>query len=111
MHSAPTNMTFAEQIDDLIATAEKSMAENRCFHISYQTNKCGHAVAGIGIKDGSWEFDGVTYDKCILSLNSNTRTEDGTPIPYTSSSNVYINTTEYTLTIPAYRGGKGRREL
>ncbi len=103
MHSAPTNMTFAEQIDDLIATSEKCMAENRYFLISYHTNKGGHAVVGIGITDGSWEFDGVTYDKCILTLDSNAKTQDGTPVPYAPSSNIYINTIEHTLTIPAYK--------
>lgn len=110
-HSQMTNSSFAEQIDDLIATAERCMAESRYFLISYHTANSGHAVAGIGITDGSWEFDGVTYDKCVLTLDSNAQTEDGIPIPYHPSSNIYINTDSHTLFIPSYKDNESMNDV
>lgn len=89
----------------LIQTAMTSMTAQKYFHISLSmletlpdgTNysKATHDVAGIGITDGSWTFNGVSYDKCILTVDSNTTSFD-------ENYCIYVNTSDNTLCIPAY---------
>jgi len=66
----PIEINSRTQCDELIKTAERNMAENRYFVILYAGDNA-HAVTGIGIADGSWKYGGVEFDKCILTLDSN----------------------------------------
>lgn len=91
--------------ETLIQAAMTSMTAQKYFHISLSmsetlpdgTNysKATHDVAGIGIKDGSWIFNGISYDKCILTVDSNTTSFD-------ENYCIYVNTSDNTFCIPAY---------
>lgn len=98
-------LTLDEQLDELISTAEKCMSEGRYFLITcvpeYPMTLYQHSVAGIGIADGSWEFGGKEYDKCILTLDAGILTENSTG-GYDEQTNIYINSTTHECTIPAY---------
>lgn len=91
--------------ETLIQTAMTSMTAQKYFHISLSmpetlpdgTNysKATHDVVGIGISDGSWTFNGISYDKCILTVDSNTTSFD-------ENYCIYVNTSDNTFCIPAY---------
>lgn len=89
----------------LVQTAMTSMTAKKYFHISLSISKvfpdstkydeATHDVVGIGISDGSWTFNGISYDKCILTLDSNTTSFD-------ENYCIYVNTSDNTFCIPAY---------
>lgn len=91
--------------ETLVQTAMTSMTAKKYFHISLSMpetlpdgtfySKASHDVVGIGISDGSWTFNGISYDKCILTLDSNTTSFD-------ENYCIYINTSDNTFCIPAY---------
>ena len=91
--------------ETLVQTAMTSMTAKKYFHISLSIpetlpdgtfySKAAHDVVGIGISDGSWTFNGISYDKCILTLDSNTTSFD-------ENYCIYINTSDNTFCIPAY---------
>lgn len=89
----------------LVQTAMTSMTEQKYFHISLSMpetlpdgtsySKATHDVVGIGIRGGSWTFNGVSYDKCILTVDSNTTSFD-------ENYCIYVNTSNNKICIPAY---------
>lgn len=98
------SFSYKQQAQSLIETAEKCMAENRYFLLLYDDlNNFHHAVAGIGITDGEWEFNGKKYDKCILTLDSNLITKDtGQLMPFHEKGCVYIDSVSLEYYLPAY---------
>ncbi len=110
-HKPVSILTMNEQVDDLIALAERNMAENKYFLVTLHSAKAGHAVAGIGIADGNWEFEGNSYDKCILTLDSNSVTKEGELLPYHEKTNIYINSNTKAIYIPAYADYENLKEL
>ncbi|MCM1132868.1 MAG: hypothetical protein NC340_05305 [Ruminococcus flavefaciens] len=93
----------------LIQTAMTAMTAEKYFHISLsmpaksdnaQRSRETHDVAGIGISDGNWTFGGKSYDKCILTLDSNT-------VGFNEDYCIYINTADNTFHIPAYELADG----
>ena len=96
-----TNLSYDEQINQLIETAENNMKNNRYFFISVSdSEKFSHAVCGIGIADGVWEWNGEEYDKCILTLDSN---ENATG--FNEKSCIYINSETKRCYIPSHEMG------
>ncbi|WP_318744316.1 dockerin type I domain-containing protein, partial [Treponema sp.] len=96
-----TNLSYDEQINQLIETAENNMKNNRYFFISVSdSEKFSHAVCGIGIADGVWEWNGEEYDKCILTLDSN---ENATG--FNEKSCIYINSETKSCYIPSHEMG------
>ena len=102
------NTTYSEKIESLLDTAEKCMADNRYFLIVIRKNFFAHAVCGIGITDGSWTFNDKSYDKCILTLDSNAYTEDSGC--FSDENCIYINSETKESYIPAYinKDGAGK---
>ena len=95
------NLSYDEQINQLIETAENNMKNNRYFFISVSdSEKFSHAVCGIGIADGVWEWNGEEYDKCILTLDSN---ENATG--FNEKSCIYINSETKRCYIPSHEMG------
>lgn len=97
--------SYEEQIDNLIETAEKCMADGKYFLITMHTPDTSHAVCGIGITDISREFNGVNYDKCILTLDSNCVDESKRSTPFSNNCCIYINSETKQSYIPAYDTG------
>lgn len=104
------NYQFNNDIEDdcinLVEHAEKAMKDSRYLCIAFKINSSGHAVTCIGAADGSWEFNGRTYDKCILTIDSNAASmdENGERHFYGFSPKIciYVNTTDNEYYIPAY---------
>lgn len=103
-----------EQIDRLLAMAEKAESEGRYFLISYSysgfddegnTAVLSNAVTGIGIADGSWNFNDTAFDKCILVLDPNSKTTDGLAGGFNEAYCIYINSKTKECFIPEYNAG------
>lgn len=110
-----------EKIDILCNTAEKCMSEGKYFLIMYGSccktpsaldiykvkgdeNLAStrasqeHSAVGIGITDGSWTFNGKTYDKCILTLDSISVFKTGSA--FAEDTCIYINSETKESYIP-----------
>lgn len=107
-------LEHSEQIDRLLAMAEKSESEGRYFLISY--NYAGldndrnytvltNAVTGIGIADVDWSFRNTSFDKCILVLDPNSVTAGGLAGGFDEAYCIYINSETKECYIPAYNIG------
>lgn len=97
-----TNLTYNEQIERLIETAENSMKENKYFLITVRSEGFSHAICGIGMADGDWEWNGEKYDKCILTLDSNVSDTDGNAKGFSENACIYINSETKHCYIPSY---------
>lgn len=104
LHYRPVEINTRTQCDELIKTAERNMAENRYFVILYLGDNA-HAVTGIGIAEGSWKYGGVEFDKCILTLDSNSYIDENTADPFRKESCIFINSKTKEYYIPKYRIG------
>ena len=92
------------QCDELIKTTEKNMAENKYFMICYYGSQA-HAVVGIGITDGNWQYKNMDFDKCILTFDSNCFDDYDHAAPFKEYSCIYINSETYDYYIPKYNYG------
>lgn len=97
-----TNLTYDEQINRLINIAEKNMNKSKYFFISIRARNFSHAVCGIGIADGNWEWNGESFDKCILTLDSNIATPEMNAKGFSENACIYINSETKHCYIPAY---------
>lgn len=95
-----SHYTPRETVKILIDTAERAAAENRYFLIIHNSHVTTHAIAGMGIIDGSWSFRGKTYDKCVPVYDSNFpgSESDG----FFTSASIYINSADLEAYIPFY---------
>lgn len=92
-----------DKLQTLIQYAENAMKTGKYFQISYIIDDVGgHGVVGIGSADGSWTFNNRTYDKCILTLDSNSVDNNGNGGGFNRQTCIYINTYDNTFCIPAY---------
>jgi len=96
------NNTTEQQLAHLIETAEKAMNSNRYFYIAFNLKEGVHAVAGIGVADGEWTFNDKTYNKCVLTLDSNSIKDDGSGGGFNRRTCIYINTADNSFCIPGY---------
>lgn len=94
--------SIEQQVGKLLSTAQQRMDEGKYFLITIRSDKMSHAVCGIGVADGSWTYDDVTYDKCILTLDSNATKEDGSAKGFTDKGCIFINSETNKFYIPAY---------
>lgn len=97
-----TTQTYEQQIENLISTAERCTADERYFLISIRTADMNHNVCGIGIAEGEWEWNGKSYDKCILTLDSNNADNEGNAVGFREETCIYINSDTMESCIPAY---------
>lgn len=96
-----------EQCMDLISYGEKAMESGKYFFIAIGTPKFSHAVVGIGIADGSWNYNGKKYDKCLLTLDSNSADPDDITKygGFKDKGAIYINSATNEFYFPAYDYG------
>ncbi len=98
-------LSYDEQVSRLIETAQKCMEENRYFLITARADNLSHAFCGIGITEGSWTFNDIDYDKCILTLDSNVQSNEGNPKGFSNKNCIYINSHTKQTYIPSYDTG------
>jgi hypothetical protein len=97
-----SSQTYEQQINSLISTAESCMKNDKYFLITIHAYKMNQAVCGIGIAEGEWEWNGKSYDKCILTLDSNNSDNEGNAVGFREESCIYINSETKESCIPAY---------
>ncbi|MDE6035447.1 MAG: hypothetical protein K2G36_06010 [Ruminococcus sp.] len=100
-----TSNSYEQQIDRLIDTAENSMKDNKYFWLVIRAENFSHAVCGIGTADGEWEWNGKKYDKCILTLDSNSADADRNAWGFHKDACIYINSETRECYIPVYEIG------
>lgn len=88
--------TREEKVDILLDKAKKATEQGKYFLIVLQSDRLAHAVTGLGMMDGDWEFNGKKYDKCILTYDSNGLHKDeetGNLISYgcSADASIFIN--------------------
>ena len=98
------NFDQRTQINELIRVAERNMAQNKYFLISYY-GTTAHAIVGIGIADGYWKYNEKDFDKCILTLDSNCVKDNNHASPFNENSCIYINSESMDYYIPKYNYG------
>ncbi|MDE5834550.1 MAG: hypothetical protein K2H26_03410 [Ruminococcus sp.] len=91
---------IADQCNDLIKYGEQAVENGKYFLISLRKNDCPCSVVGIGSADGIWVYNGKKYDKCILTLDSNSSSGLFDP-----DRCIYINSVTNEFYIPAYMLG------
>lgn len=90
------NSSEEQKVRDIIEQGEKALETGKYFYIALNLKNSGHAMVGIGIADGSWTFNEKEYDKCILTLDSNS------DVGFNEKCCIYINTQDNTYCVPAY---------
>lgn len=108
-----------ERVKQLLSTADKATNEGKYFLIIEDSKnvvdrdsdeRFSHAVAGIGITEGDWTFNGEHFDKCILTLDSNVL--NGKYLPklvaygFAEEGSIFINSQTYQAYIPGYELGE-----
>lgn len=97
----------SEQVDYLLETAEKANRNGKYFLIAYHDVNLWHAVTGMGIMDGEWEWYGKKYDKCILTIDTNILHQDeetGEIVSYGCNDDacVFVNSETKEVCVPMY---------
>ena len=90
-----------EQCQDLINYGKNAMETGKYFFIAFTNSNFAHAIAGIGIADGHWSFNNKEYDKCILTLDSNSKDSSGKAC-FNENFCIYINSAKNEMYFPAY---------
>lgn len=88
-----------EIISDLISYSENAMEKNKYFLINIMVKApnsnlvSGHSIVGMGIADGSWTYEGVEYDKCILTMDCNSvdANDKTVGVGFTEEAFIYLN--------------------
>lgn len=84
--------TKEEQVDILLDKAKKATEKGKYFLITFNFDYTAHAVTGMGMIDGDWEFNGEKYDKCVITYDNNGYGFDDASIFINSETkNTYIN--------------------
>ena len=100
-----TQLNKKNQCSELVRIAEKNMADGKYFIIIYYSSDTAHAVCGIGITDGNWNYNNTDFDKCVLTLDSNAFDHDTNSGPFSERSCIYINSQTNDYYIPKYNFG------
>lgn len=97
------NSSKSKQCNDLIEYGEKAMEEGEYFYITLGMPVGTHAVTGIGAADGTWIYNEKSYDKCILTLDSNVVIPDTDEAAgFSEKACIYVNSETDEFYIPSY---------
>ncbi len=102
-----------EQCQDLIKHGQEANETGKYFFIEFRGKGINHhAVAGIGMAEGNWTFNGKNYDKCILTLDSNLADEnDSTKSAGFAPENcIYVNSEKNEFYFPAYESDSANED-
>ncbi|MDE6005756.1 MAG: hypothetical protein K2G88_10280 [Oscillospiraceae bacterium] len=90
--------TNKENLETLIQCVQDSSPTLLCFYYGVNGSK-GHAVVAYGIERAKYSKDGKAYDTKIMIYDNN-------KIDYDNDYCLYINTSDYSWTIPYYKTDK-----
>ena len=100
---APAMLTKEEHTDMFLDCAARCKEKGTYFMAGIATKKGGtHAVVGMDELSGNWTFDGISYDTCIITYDSNCVKQGTETSAFRDDACIYINSETKQFCIPAY---------
>ena len=101
--AAPSMLSKEEHTDMFLDCAARCKEKGTYFMAGIATKKGGtHAVVGMDELSGSWTFDGISYDTCIVTYDSNCVKQGTETSAFKDDACIYINSETKQFCIPAY---------
>ena len=101
--AAPSMLSKEEHTDMFLDCAARCKEKGTYFMAGISTKKGGtHAVVGMDELSGNWTFDGISYDTCIVTYDSNCVKPDTETSAFKDDACIYINSETKQFCIPAY---------
>ena len=101
--TAPAMLTKEEHTDMFLDCAARCKEKGTYFMAGIATKKGGtHAVVGMDELSGNWTFDGISYDTCIITYDSNCVKPGTETSAFRDDACIYINSETKQFCIPAY---------
>ena len=99
----PAMLTKEEHTDMFLDCAARCKEKDTYFMAGIATKKGGtHAVVGMDELSGNWTFDGISYDTCIVTYDSNCVKPGTETSAFKDDACIYINSETKQFCIPAY---------
>ena len=100
---APAMLSKEEHTDMFLDCAARCKEKGTYFMAGIATKKGGtHAVVGMDELSGNWTFDGISYDTCIVTYDSNCVKPGTETSAFKDDACIYINSETKQFCIPAY---------
>ena len=101
--AAPSMLSKEEHTDTFLDCAARCKEKGTYFMAGIATKKGGtHAVVGMDELSGNWTFDGISYDTCIVTYDSNCVKQGTETSAFKDDACIYINSETKQFCIPAY---------
>ena len=101
--AAPSMLSKEEHTDMFLDCAARCKEKGTYFMAGIATKKGGtHAVVGMDEISGNWTFDGISYDTCIVTYDSNCVKQGTETSAFKDDACIYINSETKQFCIPAY---------
>lgn len=101
--TVPAMLTKEEHTDMFLDCAARCKEKGTYFMAGIATKKGGtHAVVGMDELSGNWTFDGISYDTCIITYDSNCVKPGTETSAFKDDACIYINSETKQFCIPAY---------
>ena len=101
--AAPSMLSKEEHTDMFLDCAARCKEKGTYFMAGIATKKGGtHAVVGMDELSGNWTFDGISYDTCIVTYDSNCVKQGTETSAFKDDAYIYINSETKQFCIPAY---------
>ena len=99
----PAMLSKEEHTDMFLDCAARCKEKGTYFMAGISTKKGGtHAVVGMDEISGNWTFDGISYDTCIITYDSNCVKQGTETSAFRDDACIYINSETKQFCIPAY---------
>ena len=99
----PAMLSKEEHTDMFLDCAARCKEKGTYFMAGIATKKGGtHAVVGMDELSGNWTFDGISYDTCIITYDSNCVKPGTETSAFKDDACIYINSETKQFCIPAY---------
>ena len=96
-------MTKDEHTDAFLNCAARCKEKGTYFMACISSAKSGtHAMVGMDEQFGNWTFNGISYDTCILTYDSNSVQKDTKESIFSDKTCIYINSETKQYCVPAY---------
>ena len=101
--TAPAMLTKEEHTDMFLDCAARCKEKGTYFMACISSAKSGtHAMVGMDEQFGNWTFNGISYDTCILTYDSNSVQKDTKESIFSDKTCIYINSETKQYCVPAY---------
>ena len=87
---APTLLTQDERVDNLLNCAERCKEKGTYFMVAIRAGGT-HMIVGMDKVSGSWTFDSVNYDTCIVAYDSNFYNKTTKESLFNDNACIYVN--------------------